>query len=297
MKKNTKKMLFAIIILFILLILVSYFKTGSLSFKFFKDEDNYASENIYLADVNLDNVIYEKNATSKIYPASLTKIMTTLVALEHIEDLSAMAPIDVATYQEMVKENASMAGFFGNEQVSYRDLLYGTILRSGGEAANSLAINVVGDVDTFVDMMNAKAKSLNLNGTHFTNPEGLQDKNQYTTAKDIATLLAYALQNKDFYAIFTKQSFTTTATPDHPDGLQLKSTVLSQIPDKTPDGIDIIGGKSGTTPEAGQCWATLAKIGDREYICIVMGAPLDDLNHPDHAQIADTLNLFSLIAN
>src|SRR5699024_10906628 len=125
----------------------------------------------------------------------LVKMMTTLVALEHINELSALAPVDEETYQEMIVENASMAGFVGREEVTYRDLLYGTILASGGEAANSLAIHVAGSVEAFVQMMNDKAGELGLKDTHFTNAEGLHDENQYTTASDMAKLLDYALDN------------------------------------------------------------------------------------------------------
>ncbi|HEY4601509.1 MAG TPA: serine hydrolase [Cerasibacillus sp.] len=264
------------------------------SFPFFSTDD-YASQYIYMFDRETESVVYEKNAKSKAYPASLTKIMTTILALENINDLSAIAPIDIDTYQKMVVNNASMAGFFGREEVTYRDLLYGTILSSGGEAANSLAIHVAGSVEAFVQMMNDKATELGLNDTHFTNPEGLHDKKQYTTASDMAKLLDYALDNGHFKAIFTKEIFQTTSTADHPDGILLKSTVLTSLNKDEQNGFEIIGGKSGTTYDAGQCWATLGLVEDREYINIVMGAPLEDISHPDKAQIADTLKLYTKI--
>ncbi len=259
------------------------------------DDDDYASKYIYIIDRENKNVEYEKNAKSRAYPASLTKIMTTIVALEHISDLSAIAPVDVETYREMVANNASMAGFYGNEAVTYRDLLYGTILSSAGEAANSLAVYVGGDIETFVGMMNDKAAELGMKDTHFTNAEGLHNKEQYTTAYDMALLLDYALDNGHFRAIFTKESFLTTKTSDHPDGIMLRSTVLSRLDGVNQKGFDIIGGKSGTTYEAGECWATLGIIDGREYICIVMGAPLKDISNPERAQIADTIKLYSRV--
>src|SRR5699024_9109695 len=112
---------------------------------------------IYLFDRETGDIIFEKKAHSKAYPASLTKIMTVIVALENIDNLSEITPIDVESYKNMVRQNASMAGFYGKEEVTYRDLLYGTILSSGGESANSLAIHVAGNVADFVQMMNAKA--------------------------------------------------------------------------------------------------------------------------------------------
>lgn len=179
--------------------------------------------------------------------------------------------------------------------MTYRDLLYGTILSSGGEASNSLAINVAGSIEDFVQMMNEKAAELGMKRTNFTNPEGLHDKNQYTTASDMAKLLNYAVANGHFKAIFTKEFFQTTSTTDHPAGILLKSTVLSALNEEEKSSSGVIGGKSGTTYEAGQSWATLGLIEEREYIGIVMGAPLDDINNPDKAQIADTLHLYKKI--
>jgi D-alanyl-D-alanine carboxypeptidase (penicillin-binding protein 5/6) len=163
--------------------------------------DEYDSKYIYVENRTSKSEVIKKNHKVKTCPASLTKIMTTIVALEHIEDLSAIAPVDVDAYKEMVNNNSSMAGFYGKEQTTYRDLLYGTILSSGGEAANSLAINIAGSVENFVKLMNNKASELGLHDTHFVNPEGLHDKNQYTTAYDMAKLLDYALDNGHFRAI------------------------------------------------------------------------------------------------
>lgn len=257
--------------------------------------ENYNSKYIYVLNRKDKSEVAKKNYKSKAYPASLTKIMTTIVALENIEDLSAIAPIDKNTYREMVSNNASMAGFYGNEQTTYRDLLYGTMLSSGGEAANSLAINVAGSVEDFVNLMNKKAAELRLKNTHFTNPEGLHDKNQYTTAYDMAKLLDYALDNGHFRAIFTKETFKTTSTLDHPQGISLQSTVLSKLHGLSQNSFKIIGGKSGTTYEAGQCWATLAIKDDVEYIGIVMGAELKDINNPNNKQIEDTIKLYEMI--
>jgi D-alanyl-D-alanine carboxypeptidase (penicillin-binding protein 5/6) len=191
--------------------------------------DEYDSKYIYVENRTSKSEVIKKNHKVKTCPASLTKIMTTIVALEHIEDLSTIAPVDVDTYKEMVNNNSSMAGFYGKEQTTYRDLLYGTILSSGGEAANSLAINIAGSVENFVKLMNNKASELGLHDTHFVNPEGLHDKNQYTTAYDMAKLLDYALDNGHFRAIFTKETFNTTSTLDHPGGIVLQSTVLSKL--------------------------------------------------------------------
>lgn len=255
-------------------------------------KDDYASEYIVLMDREDKKIKHKKNHESKAYPASLIKIMTTIVALENLQDLSQVAPVDIDTYRKMVSENASMAGFHGKEAVTYRDLLYGTILSSGGEAANSLAVNISGNAENFVKLMNEKAAELKLDNTNFTNPEGLDDDYQYTTAHDMAKLLDYALNNSDFKEIFTEESYRTTQTLDHPEGVLLKSTVFASLEGRRQDGFSIAGGKSGTTSKAGQCWATLAIKEGREYLCIVMGAPLGEISNPEMAHVEDSLRLY-----
>lgn len=296
--KRIRKIIKTLVIIVLSILIVIFLKDSlGQAFNLFgnKSGEQYHSEYIYVLDRENKTELIKYNENAKAYPASLTKIMTTLVALEHIEDLSALAPVDVKTYQEMVKENASMAGFYGKEATSYRDLLYGTILSSGGEAANSLAINIAGNTEDFVHLMNEKARELGLKGTNFTNVEGLHDKDQYTTAKDMAKLLDYALENGDFKAIFTRPSFQTTPTLDHPGGIMLKSTVLSRLEGIDQDGFKIIGGKSGTTYESGQCWISLGIKEEKEYIAVVMGSKLEDINNPSDKHIEDTLKIYENI--
>ena len=280
---------------FVVIMAVFIMKKGYLGPLHINGIDNYSSKYIYVMNRGNKNIEYEKNSNSRTYPASLTKIMTTIVALEHIENLSDIAPVDIDTYQVMVAKNSSMAGFYGKEAVTYRDLLYGTMLPSGGEAANSLAIHVAGSIESSVELMNEKALELGMENTHFTNVEGLDDDKQYTSAQDMAKLLDYALENGDFRAIFTKKEFVTTKTLDHPNGIILKSTVLTKLEGIHQDEFEIIGGKSGTTSKAGQCWATLGIKNNQEYICIVMGAPLNDISNPDMKQREDTIKLYNRV--
>ena len=291
-----KKILVIIVILASLLVVIAM----NTEFDFLKtldssQNDDYSSKYIVVLDRENKSIEYKKNEKSKAYPASLTKIMTTIVALENIEDISEVAPVDVDTYKKMVENNASLAGFYGKERVTYRDLLYGTILPSGGEAANSLAINISGSVDKFVELMNKKASELELNNTHFTNAEGLHDELQYTTAEDMAKILDYALDNRDFKAIFTKETFKTTSTVDHQEGIILSSTVLSNLLEVKQEGFKILGGKSGTTEKAGECWATLGIKDGCEYICIVMGSPIEDIHNPKMKQREDSIKLYERI--
>ncbi|WP_192981211.1 D-alanyl-D-alanine carboxypeptidase family protein [Marinilactibacillus psychrotolerans] len=255
-------------------------------------EGEYVSPHIYMMNRKTNTIMYKKVADTLAYPASLTKIMTAIIAIEQIDSLSDLTKIDENTYSAMIEANSSMAGVSPSEEVTYADLLYGTILSSGGEAANSLAVSISGNVDHFVQLMNIKAAELKLKNTHFMNPEGLHHENQYTTASDMAKLLDYALDNEQFKKIFTTETYITTSTSSHPNGIYLSSTVLKQVKEAFLGNFSIIGGKSGTTYQAGQNWATLGVIDGEEYISIVMGAPLNDLSHPDRAQIEDTVKLY-----
>ena len=256
-----------------------------------REVPTYNSKAIYVYNLTDDKKVLAKNENEKLPMASLTKMMTVLVGLEKVSDLNSIAPVDTETYQKLVTENASMAGFFGAEQTTYRDLFYGAMLPSGGEAANSIGINISGSTISFVELMNDKAKELELENTHFQNPDGLDDLGHYSSAKDMAMLLKYALANENFRAIFTKKEYTSSSTADHPYGVTMQSTVFKKLYDYEEDGFEIIGGKSGTTEKAGQCWATLASKNGKEYTVVVMGSPYEDIDNPEDGQIKDTLDI------
>lgn len=256
-----------------------------------EEKFDYHSKAIYVYNITDDKKITGYNENEKLPMASLTKIMTCLVGLENISNLSDLAPVDTESYQRLVSENASMAGFFGGERTSYRDLLYGAMLPSGGEASDSIAINISGSVIDFVGLMNDKTKELGLDNTHFQNADGMDAVGHYSSAKDIAMLLKYALKDGDFRAIFTKRDYLSTQTPDHPEGLYMQSTVFKRLADYPHEGYEIIGGKSGTTDKAGLCWATLSVKNGKEYIIVTLGAPYEDIDNPDDGQIKDTLDI------
>ena len=139
--------------------------------------------------------------------------------------------------------------------------------------------------------MNQQAEVMNLGNTHYENPDGLDSPNQYTTAKDIATVLEHALQNGHFKAIFTKKAYLSTATNNHPDGVWMQSTVFHGLEKFEQNGFEIVGGKTGTTDKAGLCLATLAEKAGKEYIVVVMGVPYLSLNFPGNGQFEDTIKI------
>lgn len=290
MGKSIRRSLLFVLSLAIIFTLVVRFNVFS---KNSNGGEAYYSEAIVVRELGSESDIFKVNADAKLYPASLTKMMTAVVALDYIDDLDGMIKIDKESYQRMVAENSSMAGFLGNEVVSYRDLLYGTMLESGGEATCTLAKAVGGTLENFVDMMNARAVEMGLTNTHFTNVEGLDDENQYTSANDMATLLNYALKNEIFFEVFTSARYISTSTPDHPDGIHMNSTVLKHI--EPTESYSILGGKSGTTGKAGLCWATLGEKNGKFYIVVTMKAPLDNLKNPSLYQYDDLKKLYTEI--
>lgn len=259
------------------------------------EDEKFISKAVYLYNLTDDKEVLSKNENERLPMASLTKIMTVRVALKHIKDLGATAPVDMDAYYRAIDMNASMAGFKGGEQTTYRDLLYATMLRSAGEAADSLAINISGSMDNFVALMNQEAKDLDLKNTSYANADGMDDPKNYQSAKDCAMLIKDSLEDGDFRAIFTKRDFVTRPTDDHPDGVYLESTIFSHLRKYDQNGFEIIGGKSGTTDNAGLCWATLAEKNGKEYILVVMGVPYDDIDNLNDGQIEETLRIYESI--
>lgn len=244
--------------------------------------------------INLNGeILYSKNGSKQIYPASLTKIMTVIVALENINylDESVVIPGDIFDY--LSSEGASTAGFSAYESVTYRDLLYGALLSSGAECCLTLSSYLGGSEEMYVQMMNEKAAELEMNNTHFTNSIGLHNYNHYSTAEDIAKLLIYALDNEEFREIFTSQSYYTE-TDYQPYGITLSSTMFSELDSEYFTGGVFLGGKTGYTSEAGNCLASLARVNGKEYILITTGAESSD--YMGSLRIADAVNIYETLA-
>lgn len=239
-------------------------------------------------------VIYSLNADERIYPASLTKIMTAIVALENIDDINDNVVIPGDIFDYITAEQASTAGFIAYENVTYRDLLYGTVLSSGAECCLTLASYLAGSEDMFVGMMNDKASELGMEGTHFTNVCGLHNYEHYSTAMDMSILLNYALQNADFKKIFTSSEYYTE-TDLKTSGITLHSTMFSALDSYYFTGGQFLGGKTGYTSEAGLCLASLAEVNGEEYTLITMGA--NGSHETDPLHIYDAQKIYETLAN
>ncbi|MGE5552070.1 MAG: D-alanyl-D-alanine carboxypeptidase family protein [Bacteroidota bacterium] len=290
-KKTPGIRIFATLLLMVGIVALVYITLGNPSVHISPDKLN--SPNIILIRLENHAVMMQKNSEEKIYPASLTKMMTAIVAIENLRDLKEKIKLTNATFQSLYKADASMAGFQPDEQVRAIDLLYGVILPSGAECCIGLADQIAGSEQNFVKMMNQKAADLGMNKTHFENTTGLHHENHYTTVKDLAILLSYALQNSTFREIFTSSHHSTPPTNRHPDGITFYSTMFKEL--KNQDIVDgeILGGKTGYTEEAGLCLASLAKVGRQEYILISAGAKGD--RHSKQYNITDALAVYNSI--
>lgn len=236
-------------------------------------------------------ILMQKNSEEKIYPASMTKIMTAIVAIENLPDLQMKIKLPYSIFQELYNADASMAGFKPDEQVRAIDLLYGALLPSGAECCIGLAGEIAGSEQGFVKKMNQKAAVLGMNNTHFENATGLQDDNHYTTVKDLAVLLSYALHNAAFREIFTSSRHATPPTNKHPGGITFNSNMFEKLKDPRIYGGRVLGGKTGYTDKAGLCLASLAEKGRNEYILITAGAKGDPKS--EQYNITDALTVYN----
>lgn len=241
------------------------------------------SKAVYLENLDTGLILYEKNADEKMYPASLTKIMTAIVVLENVKDLDG----ETAEYPMWIQNmlygtNASLGGLIVGEELTIRQLLTSALVQSGNESAMILA-GYVGsggmadfmprDITTFVEMMNDKAKALGCTGTHFTNPTGLHSDNTYTTARDMAIMAKYAMQKSVFSSIVKNYAVQLGQTNKHADLWQY-STNKMLLTSSPYYYAPVVGIKTGSTDEAGRCVISQAEDSGYHYFCVVMGSPV-----------------------
>lgn len=251
------------------------------------DMSGINSSNAALLDAETGAVISELNGDERIYPASMTKIMTAILAIEYIDDMDEYITILPQAVIEAADQQGSLAGFLGGESITGYDLLYGMLLPSGCECCITSAIMISGSEDAFTVLMNEKASEIGMTNTHFANSTGLHNENHYSTVHDMALLLRYAFQNDTFRQIDSTPAYTAT------NGLYLSSTLFSTFytifgtTDLT--GGRIIGGKTGTTDQAGSCLCSYAEINGKEYVLCTANAAYKGLNVQDAGTIYDRL--------
>ena len=226
-----------------------------------------------LVDWDTRTAVAQRGASDRINPASMTKILTLLVAAEHVEDLDDTFTITREITDYSYSNDCSAVGFDDGETVTVRDLMYGTILPSGADAAAGLAFYVSGSLEGFVDLMNQKLAELGLSDTaHFTNCVGLYDENHYCTLYDMTEILGAAIDNELCREVLSAHTYTTSATAQHPEGLLISNWFLRRIEDKDTHGT-VVCAKTGYVVESGNCAASYSTSNSgKQYICVTADA-------------------------
>lgn len=235
--------------------------------------DSVQSSYALLVDLADNTIVAQKGAYDRINPASMTKILTVLVAAERITDLDDTFTITREITDFSYSNDCSAVGFLDEEVVTVKDLLYGTILPSGGDAAAGLACYVAGSMEAFVDLMNEKLKELNVADTaHMTNCVGLYDSNHYCSIYDMAMILKAAVENDLCREVLSAHTYTTSATAQHPEGIQISNWFLRRIEDKDTKG-EVVCAKTGYVVQSGNCAASYEVTDSGNYyICVTANA-------------------------
>ena len=228
------------------------------------------SEYGVLLDDEDGRVIAQRNGNTRISPASMTKVLTVLVAAENLPDpdLEKKVPITIEVTDFAYRNDCSAVGFSVDEEVTIKDLFYGTILPSGGDAAYALSCYVAGSMEDFADLMNEKLKSLGLSDSaHFTNSVGLYDDDHYCTIYDMAIIMDAAMRNEFVKEVLSAHTYTTSQTEQHPEGITISNWFLRRIEDKDCGGF-VVGAKTGFVVQSRNCAVSYATGPDgHPYIC------------------------------
>lgn len=199
-------------------------------------------------------VVYAKNLYERLYPASTTKVLTAYLALKYSEDLDAYITVSENAVHQA--SDSSVCNLKAGDVIKLRDLIYGLMLRSGNDAAVAIAEHVSGSVEAFADLMNQEAAAMGATQSHFVNPNGLPDENHYTTVYDMYLIFAKALENPEFSQIIGTKSYDVVYTDAQGNAVERTWENTNQYLSgtaKMPEGFQVVGGKTGTTGEAGYC--------------------------------------------
>ena len=243
-----------------------------------------------LFDINKHNTLYAKNVHERLYPASLTKMMTALVALKHSSgDMMLTASANV----RILESGAQVSGIKEGDKMTLDQALHLLLLNSGNDAAVMVAEGVAGSVEAFVAMMNEEALALGATNTNFTNPHGLNDENHYTTVYDMYLIMNEAVNYSLFNEIISMDSYTTVYTDKNGASKEISVNNTNRYlqGEAVPEGLTVLGGKTGTTSAAGHCLSLITKDSSgNPYISIVMKAESGDLLYSQMTDLLEEIN-------
>lgn len=223
-----------------------------------------------LYELNSGTMLYTWNPDGKIYPTSMVKMMTTLVALEN-GNLDEMVTVTRSVLNQVPIGILGM-DLKAGEEITLEDLLYGVMVASATDAAVVVAVHVGGSIDAFLQMMNDKAAELGCQGTHYGNVHGLHDEETYTTARDICRITEAALENETFRTMFQTATYTVPETNKRPERELITTNHMMNVRNKKYYYDLVTGGKTGATDQGGRCLTLTAEKDGMELLCVLMGA-------------------------
>ena len=226
-----------------------------------------ASDAGIIMDANTGTILYQKNIDTVLFPASITKIMTCLVALDNSKLDEVVTFSRDAVYN--IEYGSNHIGVQEGEELTMEECLHGMLLESANEVCNGVAEHVGGSYDKFIEMMNAKAAELGCSHTHFTNPNGLHDSDHYSSARDMALIMKACLKNEDFRRIAGTRAYQMPPT-NMTEDVRYLNNQHKMFPNRTNAYEGFECGKTGFTNEAMNTLVTAAKRDDIELICVTM---------------------------
>jgi len=243
----------------------------------YNPEFEITAKGAYLVNLDTDTVIYEKNSHQRLYPASLTKVMTCLLLVEMVPDLdNTIIKAKAAILGSFASQNVSLAGILAGEELTARELLYCMLLQSGNEAA-AIVADYLGDqsINNFIDMMNKRAKELGAVNTNFKNPHGLHDDEHYSTAYDMFLIAKELLKHKEIIEISSTYSYQLRKTNvREPEWLVSTNKMMQKGSDYYRSYIK--GLKTGTTTPAGKCFIAYSEKNGYHYLSVLLGSAYKD---------------------
>lgn len=262
---NKKNFLYILFVFFLCTLIVTENVTYAEGSKL-----DISSSSVVLIDGKTGQILYKKNENTKYYPASITKLMTALLALENLDPNSNITFSRNAVLS--IEFGSSHIGIQEDETLTIDQAMHGLLLMSANEIANGLAEETSGSIEAFADEMNKRAQEIGVSNTHFVNPHGLHDENHYTTAYDMA-LIAKELANNEAFLQISKDityEIPPTNKVDEIRYLSQQHKMMNEKRDATLFRPDVIGGKTGYTNEAGHTLVTIAKEGEQVLIAVVL---------------------------
>lgn len=253
----------------------------------YKNELNIYSDSAILMDFKTGTILYSKNSNEKMYPASTTKILTAIIALEecNLDDMVTVSKSAIS----VIPAGYSSANLLESEQMSVKDLVTVFLVHSANDAGYVLAEHISGSIDEFANLMNKKATEIGCKDTHFTNPSGIHDENHYTTSYDLSLIARYCMLNKNFRNIVSQKSCTINRT-NKSDVRTYKNTNDLINPSSKYYLEECVGIKTGYTSQAKNCLISACSKDNLALICVVLGS--NQMSNGESSRYQDSINLF-----